>query len=121
MTNDVPAVVEGDDGGTKEPANKRVRDGGGEGLARINDMRSWSNVVLVAEAGFRLQQMIIIIHVKYHIVREKHTNRALDFVLKGNNIAACRMVKAVERSYIRAMGKDETRECWSLVYNTKQA
>ena len=121
MPNNVPAIVEGDDGGTMEPANERVRDGGGEfeGLARINDMRSWSNAAFVAaEAGFRLQQMIIISHVKYNIVREKHANRALDFVLNGNNIPARRMAEAVERSYVRAMGKDE---CWSLVYNTKQA
>ena len=65
VPNNVPVVVEGDDDGTKEPANERVRDGGGEGLAHMNDMRSWSNVLVVAEAGFRLQQVIIISHAKH--------------------------------------------------------
>ena len=69
VPNNVPAIVEaleGDDGGTKEPADERICDGGGEELAHINDMRSWSNVVVVvAEAGFMLQQMIIISHAKY--------------------------------------------------------
>ena len=44
----------------------------------------------------------------YNIVREKHANQAWDFVLKEDNITARRMAKAVARSYIRAMGKDES-------------